>query len=248
MSKATDALLAAALASVIPVLANAGACATDIFESVPFTYCEIDPLSEDLRLWHMAPDGLVYGTFDRINEVLNKQGRTLGIAMNGGMYHEDRSPVGHYVESGVASVPLMTLPGPGNFGMLPNGVFCFGPEGATIRETIRFSQEGVKCSFATQSGPMLVIDGLLHHRFLPDGKSRYIRNGVGVRDDGIVVFAISDLPVNFHRFARLFRDRLNTPNALYIDGNVSRFYAPQLGRHDLGFPLGPIVGTTVPAD
>jgi len=62
------------------------------------------------------------------------------------------------------------------------------------------------------------------------------------------VLAISDAPVNFHRFARLFRDDLGTPNALYIDGKVSRLYAPDLDRRDLGFPLGPIIGTVVSLD
>jgi uncharacterized protein YigE (DUF2233 family) len=54
--------------------------------------------------------------------------------------------------------------------------------------------------------------------------------------------------VNFHRFARLFRDVLKTPNALYMDGKVSRLYAPALGRHDIGFPMGPILGVLQPAN
>ena len=33
---------------------------------------------------------------------------------------------------------------------------------------------------------------------------------------------------------------------LYFDGNISRLYAPSLGRHDGGFPMGPMVGTVVP--
>jgi uncharacterized protein YigE (DUF2233 family) len=45
----------------------------------------------------------------------------------------------------------------------------------------------------------------------------------------------------------VFRDVLGTPQALYFDGNVSRLFAPGIGRRDLGFPMGPIVGTVVPA-
>ncbi len=95
---------------------------------------------------------------------------------------------------------------------------------------------------------MLVIDGELHPRFIDGGTSRYVRNGVGVTADGTVVAVISDGPVNFHTFGRFFRDRLGTPNALYLDGNISRLYAPELGRNDLGLPMGPILGAVVPAD
>ena len=94
---------------------------------------------------------------------------------------------------------------------------------------------------------MLVIDGALHPRFLPRSNSRFIRNGVGVSADGTeVIFAISNERVNFDHFGRLFRDHLKTPNALYFDGKVSRLFAPELGREDLGFPLGPMVGVVVP--
>ena len=41
-------------------------------------------------------------------------------------------------------------------------------------------------------------------------------------------------------------DVLGTPNALYLDGSVSRLYAPALGRHDIGFPMGPILGVAAP--
>ena len=89
---------------------------------------------------------------------------------------------------------------------------------------------------------MLVIGGTLHPAFNPDGTSRKRRNGVGLSADGKTLwFAISDAPVNFDTFARLFRDRLGTPDALYLDGVVSRLYAPSLGRDDGGLDMGPIV-------
>ena len=71
---------------------------------------------------------------------------------------------------------------------------------------------------------------------------------MGVTGEGTVVAVISDGPVNFHTFGRFFRDRLDTPNALYFDGNISRLYAPELRRNDLGLPMGPILGAVVPAD
>jgi len=89
---------------------------------------------------------------------------------------------------------------------------------------------------------MLVIDGALHPRFLPNGTSRFIRNGVGTSEDGsTAVFAISNSSVTFHEFGSLFRDYLNLPNALYFDGKVSRLFSRELGRSDFGFQLGPMV-------
>jgi len=93
---------------------------------------------------------------------------------------------------------------------------------------------------ATQSGPMLVIDGKLHPAFEHDGMSRNIRNGVGVTG-GKALFVISDDPVSFGKFARFFRDRLKARNALFFDGSVSALWDPANGRRDLTKPLGPIV-------
>ncbi len=235
-----------ALAAVVWATGASANCTTGAFEGWPYTVCTASA-DDDLRLWHSDPGGRLFGTFERIEAALEETGVKLGFAMNGGMYHDDRSPVGLYVEDGIETAPLVTADGPGNFGLLPNGVFCLGPSGAQVTETLRFAKNTPVCRFASQSGPMLVIEGALHPKFIPDGSSKFIRNGVGVRTNGDIVFAISDRPVNFHSFARLFRDELGTPNALYIDGKVSRLYAPELGRWDVGFPLGPIVGTAVPA-
>ena len=95
--------------------------------------------------------------------------------------------------------------------------------------------------WATQSGPMLVIEGALHPAIQDDGSSRLIRNGVGVRGARIAVFVISDDPVSFGKFARLFRDDLGCANALFLDGTVSSLWAPELNRKDAVAPLGPMV-------
>ena len=111
-------------------------------------------------------------------------------------------------------------------------------------ETTRFLSQNPDCKSATQSGPMLVIDGKLHPRFLKHSTSRYVRNGVGTSADGTqAIFAISNNTINFYDFALFFRDHLKLRNALYLDGNISRMRAPSLSRNDLGFgALGPIIG------
>lgn len=219
------------------------------FESTSFTVCEVDLSKTPIELFLRDDDGANYGQFSAIERDLRKKGKSLGFAMNAGMYHSDRRPVGHYVENGNEIQRLITSDGPGNFGLLPNGVFCVKNAKANVIETLRYQREGRKCDFATQSGPMLVIDGKLHPRFLEDSNSRFIRNGVGTSKDGQhVYFAISNERVTFHQFGRFFRDFLKVPQALYFDGKVSRLYAPNLSRSDTGFPLGPIIGTVIPAN
>jgi uncharacterized protein YigE (DUF2233 family) len=237
--------LALPLAFVLaPLAVSASTCRDTTFDGESYTLCEVT-LADDLRLFHSGPDG-AYGSFAAVNEALAAGGQTLGFAMNAGMYHRDLDPVGLYVEEGVEASGIVTRDGPGNFGLLPNGVFCWG-EKFRVVESRTFKAEAPACRFATQSGPMLVIDGKLHPKLLPESDSTYIRNGVGVSADGRrAVFAISNDEVNFHAFARLFRDDLGLPNALYFDGNISRLYAPEMSRHDAGFPMGPIVGTVVP--
>ena len=221
-------------------------CAPMEFEGLRYTVCEV--AAADLRLFQDDAAGAPWGHFARLDSALRQRGEKLHVAMNGGMYHSDRRPVGYTVVGGKEIAPLVTRAGPGNFGLLPNGVLCLTDGEARITETLAFAEERPACRDATQSGPMLVIGGELHPRFLPDSDSRHIRNGVGVREDGSVVLAISDQPVTFHEFGRLFRDGLRTPDALYLDGSVSRLWAPEIGRQDFGRAMGPILGTVGPAD
>ena len=224
--------------------AHAETCRNESYAGNSYSVCEVDLTRDKLQLFLYADDGTPYGFFNTLNTALGAQGKALGFAMNAGMYHEDRAPVGYYLEQGKELQGVVTSSGPGNFGLLPNGVLCLRDGRADVIETTAFQRRAPDCTSATQSGPMLVIDGKLHPRFLKDGTSRYVRNGVGTSADGKrAVFVISNGVVNFHEFGVFFRDGLKLPNALYFEGNVSRLRAPELGRNDLGFsPLGPIIG------
>ena len=240
----------AALAAALALWAGtaaAGPCAPWSFEGRGHVLCTVEA-GQDLRLWLRDAEGRVWGGFQRLAGALAAQGERLVFAMNAGMYHSDRSPVGLFRGEGGAEGRVVTAAGPGNFGMLPNGVFCVLDSGFTVVESRAFAAAPPDCRAASQSGPMLVIDGALHPRFLPESTSRFLRNGVGVSPDGErAYFVISDGAVSFHEFARAFRDGLGVEQALYFDGNVSRLYAPGLGRADSGRTLGPLVGLVVPA-
>ncbi|GLT11725.1 phosphodiester glycosidase family protein [Sulfitobacter sp. PR48] len=224
--------------------AQATDCRKESYGGNKYSICEVDLTKERLELFLTDETGSTYGHFGNVEKALAARGLHLGFAMNAGMYHENRAPVGYYLENGRQLQEVISTDGPGNFGLLPNGIFCIRDTRADVMETTAFLKARPACRSATQSGPMLVIDGKLHPRFLKNSTSRYIRNGVGTTADGTrAIFVISDNTVTFHEFGTFFRDRLGLPNALYFDGNVSRLRAPGLGRDDAGFTtIGPIVG------
>ena len=243
----SSAALALWLALLMPVSAAfASECRDLDHQGQSFTLCEAHLGKDDLRLFLTAPDGHNYASFGRLNAALAPA--RLGFAMNAGMYQPDLSPVGLYQEPGKAVGRLVTADGPGNFGLLPNGVFCITPTRYRVVESRSYAKNPPDCLFASQSGPLLVIKGKLHPKFLPTSASRHIRNGVGVSSDGqVAFFLISNQPVNFTEFAGVFRDLLQTPDALFFDGSISRLFAPDLGRNDFGFAMGPIIGTVAKA-
>jgi uncharacterized protein YigE (DUF2233 family) len=237
-------LCMAAAALLASVGACHAACRNEKIEGIRYVICTFDS-HDGIELFLRDASGATLGRFERVRSALHERGRRLVFAMNAGMYHQDRSPVGLYIENGRELKPLSTADGPGNFSMKPNGVLYLTSKTAGVLETKAFASHKLKPRFATQSGPMLVIDGKLHPRFLKDSTSRYRRNGVGVKGTH-VIFALADDPVTFHQFGRVFRDVLKTPNALYLDGSICRIYAADINRNDIGLPLGPIVAVSVP--
>jgi uncharacterized protein YigE (DUF2233 family) len=227
---------------VLPEAAEA-ACTPVTHEGARFTVCEVDLRRQSTRLFWKRADGQDYSYLSKLPDTDAATGRKLQFAMNAGMYHPDYRPVGLYVEGRRELAKASTARGPGNFHLKPNGIFFATGDRAGVMETGAFLKQKVQADVATQSGPMLVIDGKLHPRFTPQGESRKGRNGVGVRDANTVFFAISEDEVSFGTFARLFRDALKCPNALFLDGgSVPTLYIPGGVRSGNFLPLGPMVG------
>jgi len=242
MARLTKCLALAALAAASSGARASASCAPASAEEKSYLVCAY-PRSADIRTFFADPEGEPLGTFTSVSDALAVRGEKLVFAMNGGIYHPDFKPVGLYVEGGVQHRSANQRAGAGNFGMKPNGVFFVQRNGeAGVMETSRFVSRRLNVAFATQSGPMLVIDGKLHPRIREEGTSRKIRNGVAVCNDGQTRFAISNEPVTFFEFASLFSDTLGCRNALYLDGSISAVYAPSVNRHDRWRPMGPIVG------
>ena len=212
-------------------------CSSRIFEGSRFTVC--DPEGGRLELIAAGPAETVLRSFAQIAGTLDPD--RVAFAMNAGMFDEDGRPIGLATRAERQVHAINLRDGPGNFHLKPNGVFmvtCAGAAAIYPSDSI----PDFRCAprLATQSGPMLVIDGKLHPKIDPDGRSRYIRNGVGVRG-GKAYFVISQDPVSFGRFARFFRDVLRTPDALFFDGSVSSLWDPANGRQDAHTPLGPVI-------
>ncbi|WP_425916734.1 phosphodiester glycosidase family protein [Acinetobacter sp. TSRC1-2] len=178
--------------------------------------------------------------FDAVQKQL-KSCEKLLFAMNAGMYHSDYSAVGLYVEASQQKQKLNRLKqGFGNFHIQPNGVLAWNQNKTLITTTDDYSKLKFNPDYATQSGPMLVINGKINPHFLEQSNSFKIRNGVGIKDQTLY-FVISRTAVSFYQFAQFFKQELKVENALYLDGSISSAYIPQLKRKDSYFNLGPML-------
>jgi uncharacterized protein YigE (DUF2233 family) len=214
------------------------ACAVRQFEGSRFTICPFNSNSDRLEL----VEGSTLRSLAALEAALGPQGRQVKFAMNAGMYDEDGRPIGLFVADGRTRKALNLRKGSGNFHLLPNGVLAQDREGRVFVTTSgEFARTVPSPRWATQSGPMLVVDGKLHPKFDENGTSQLIRNGVGVAGPETAYFAISEDVVSFGRFARLFRDALGCRNALYLDGSVSSLWDPGAGRQDAYSELGPML-------
>lgn len=204
----------------------------------------IDPKATPITM-HWADDsGNALGNIGRLKAYIERKGEHLGFAMNGGMYMEDQRPLGLYIEDGRTVRRLITrTEGYGNFYMQPNGVFGIHTNGLPFLVNTSAYHEVTEVSYATQSGPMLVVDGHINQAFKQGSPNVHIRNGVGLRQDGHVLFAISKEPVNFHDFASFFLEQ-GCRNALFLDGTISQAYMPAEGLSQLGGHLGVLIATT----
>ena len=208
---------------------------------------EVDPKKDNVEMFLKFSNGVFIHDFAGLETYLAGKGEKLLFAANAGMFQPDFSPVGLLVLDGNQVAPLNTEDGQGNFFMKPNGVFLINQKHeARIVNSANYVDELSPAVWATQSGPMLVLRGDINPDFNAASKSLKIRSGVGVRKDGVAVFALSRQPVSFYDFAALFRDKLQCHEALYLDGEISAFHVPGM-KHDLPQGFGPMIGVVTKA-
>jgi uncharacterized protein YigE (DUF2233 family) len=204
----------------------------------------VDPHQEDIRFYWKNDSGTLIGNIGNLRQYLGQKNRRLIFAMNGGMFKPDYSPVGLFIQDGRPITALDTASGTGNFYLKPNGVFYLTKTGnAMICQTKDFPGNA-NVRVATQSGPMLLIDGQIHPAFKEGSSNLNIRNGVGLLPDNRLLFALSKEPINFYDFADFFKAQ-GCKNALYLDGFVSKAYLPEKNWEQTDGSLGPIIAVSI---
>lgn len=204
----------------------------------------VDPKKSDLKFYWKNENGEILKSIQNLKSFIEAKNLTLTFATNGGMFTDKYGPVGLFIQEGKTIKKINKSNGDGNFNWKPNGVFYITNDNTpVVCETDKFVNNG-KIKYATQSGPMLVIDNKIHTGF-EKSTSKYIRNGVGILPDNKVVFAMSKTEISFYDFAKYFQS-LGCKNALYFDGYVPRTYLPEKNWIQKDGNFGVMIGVTNP--
>jgi uncharacterized protein YigE (DUF2233 family) len=204
----------------------------------------VDPKVQSLKMYWKGDNKLAFGSIQYLKSYIESKNQTLVFAMNGGMYMSDCRPLGLFIQDCKTLVPINNKSAANaNFYAKPNGIFYIDTSNvAGICKTEDFiADKNIK--YATQSGPMLLIDGEMHPICKPRSMSTTIRNGVGILPDNRIIFVMTVRDINFYDFANYFK-KAGCKNALFLDGGISRMYLPEKNWTDLDGNFGVIIGVT----
>jgi len=216
------------------------------YKGVKLDVVAVDLRKARLRLLWQGPGGERLATLHAARDQLKRKGETALAITNAGIYNE-RTPSGLHVEEGRELHAINLERHGGNFFLLPNGVFFVDERGAGILESQSFARSSRSVKLATQSGPLLVQSGVIHPKFTADSKNALVRSGVGVKSPHEIVLVLSEGAIRFYDLAVFFRDTLHCPDALYLDGTISRLYAPAIGKTDDAGDFMGMLAVTTPA-
>ena len=204
----------------------------------------VDLKKDTLNFYWKNEKGEIYNSFQNLKGELSQKDEKLVFAINGGMFKKGFSPQGLYIEKGITLSEIDTITkGYGNFYLQPNGIFYItNNKKGVVCETKDFKNKNIK--FATQSEPMLLINGKIHKRLMKGSKNLNSRNGVGILSNGQLLFAMSKEKINFHSSASYFKSK-GCENALYLDGFISKTYLPEKKYNKEDGKFGIIIGQTI---
>ena len=187
------------------------------------------PKSDSLFFVWKNPEGEKYLNMHSVTDSFGISNSQVKFLMNGGMFDPLFNPVGLYIENGLLLNQIdQKKDQPGNFYIQPNGIFTVDYDGSVqIIKTEDFRNND-RIKFATQSGPILVWERKINPYFNPDSENTNIRNAVGIKADGEVIFVISKDKVSFYQLSQFMVDS-GCKKALYLDGFVSNMYTQENG-------------------
>lgn len=206
-----------------------------------FISYKINPVKTTLKLYWKDYNGKPLKSLQALKDHCASKKEKLLFGMNGGMYKEDNSPLGLFIQYGKTVTAINKKKGNGNFYLQPNGIlYITNNKLAQICTTKQFPGS-TNIDYATQSGPMLLVDGKINPNFKNGSVNTNIRNGVGILPGNTLLFAMSKKEVSLYDFADYFK-QAGCTNALYLDGFVSRTYLPEKNCVQLDGNFGVLIG------
>ncbi len=209
------------------------------YNEVNYTVVEMRDLTKLRLLLHQQGSSTPLNYFSQIPMQL-KACERMTFAMNAGMFHYTYRPVGLYIERRKKLFPLNRLRDWGNFYLEPNGVLAWNAKQAVIVSTAEYAKRKFKADYATQSGPMLVLNRKINPIFLAESASLRIRNAVGIKAQ-VLYFVITEQAVNFYELASFMQSDLGVEQALYLDGSISAVYLAEKSINTQSSPFGPML-------
>lgn len=206
----------------------------------------------DLHFWSTR-DSSIFSNFKKLKSHLDTVGdKKLLMLTNAGMFTPKMDPEGLYISASRDTFFELDRENPKtgeNFYLMPNGVFFVDQQGRSqilgSSEWISSKLDTSKVRCATQSGPMLLINGKPHPAFSYASSNRKIRSGVGVNSENPfrTVFLCTETDANFMDFAEVFKYVFGCNNALFLDGAISEMYLKGINTLPEG-KFGPIISVT----
>ncbi len=218
-----------------------------VYNSKTFDTYIVNVASSELQFYWRDDKEAPIKSLKHLSKIVERDSNHLIFGTNGGMYTPSNAPQGLFIQDGKVLRKIDRRKNEyGNFYMQPNGIFLIDTNNtARIIPTHQYKDEVSKSAkFATQSGPMAVINGKVNKKFKKNSRHLNIRSGVGIIDSAHVVFVISNKRVSFYDFASVFKENFHCDNALYLDGAISEMYLPELRRFQYGGNFGPMIGVT----
>lgn len=149
----------------------------------------------------------------------------VAFAMNGGIFERPEEATGLLISGGTEIHPVNLANGAGNFFLKPNGILFRTSDGKwRIVESVEFagarSHSIATVTDATQSGPLILRQGIIHPAIQPTSQNKLLRNAACVDAKGGLHLIMTRGDGTFHDVARAAIDMACT-DALYLDGVIS---------------------------